>query len=351
MSIPTRGVRLGAPVSPARHGQQLSRETDTAGSDATLPLMKNSTDSAADSEIKKVWAQFSSPNADSEWDDAGSGELSEEVAAPVESFTAAPRAAATAAPGITLTTSPTLTTTTTTATAGPQFWQQESESVSEQSTMRLDLSVTDPVRAERKIFNFLAHPSAQTLAIPLQTPDALRKLEHFLYSFRQSYALTMPPEKKIIIDVQQPNTDPTAFNQALNEIGRSRIIGGINLTGDEVLKTWVGLKALLGKNTAIDTLQISGATSDAICQCFKNWTEFHYTPSANAAPGLMVKTLAFSDVRISDAAVFGAMLRTIGGSMRYLQAVDFSATPLSAQQKNELLAQLEPVGMDTMLQF
>lgn len=368
MSIPTSGVRSGVPVSPASPGQQVSRETDTALSDATLPVVKNSADSEASSQIKKEWAQRSSPLADNDWDDAGSGELSEELFAESESSPAAQRNARAIPTSSTLTTtSPTfttITTTTTTAgagnqaiqpsvamTAGVPLRQQDAESVSEQPTTLLDLSTTNHPRAAWEIFNFLANPNAQTLRIPLKTPDAFGNVEKFLHFFRQAYALTMPPAKKVIIDACQVNTDPRIFAQMLNEIGRSTLIGGINLEGDAVLKSWVGLKPLLGKNTAIDTLQISGASSDAICDCFKTWSGFQYVPSANAEPGLMIQTLVFSGIQVSDAAVLGAALRTIGKYMRDLQTVDFSGTQLSAQQKNELRAQLEVVGMDILLKF
>ena len=73
--------------------------------------------------------------------------------------------------------------------------------------------------------------------------------------------------------------------------------------------------------------------------------------SANANPGLKITTLSFANLKIADAAVFGSVLRNMVDKMPNLSAVDFSQTPVSAEQKEVLSFQLEPLGRKDLLQF
>lgn len=123
------------------------------------------------------------------------------------------------------------------------------------------------------------------------------------------------------------------------------------MRGDAVLKTWVTLKRQLERNPEIENLQIAEVNSDTVCGVFKLWMEHQYVPSATVAAGPKIKTLSFVDLTISDVAVFGSMLRAMVSKMPNLLNVDFSQTSLSAEQRELLRFQLEPLGRTDLLKF
>jgi hypothetical protein len=56
-------------------------------------------------------------------------------------------------------------------------------------------------------------------------------------------------------------------------------------------------------------------------------------------------------LKISDAAVFGSALRDLIAKTPNIETVDFSQTSLSAEQKETLRFQLEPLGRPDLLVF
>ena len=141
------------------------------------------------------------------------------------------------------------------------------------------------------------------------------------------------------------------LNELIGAMDKSGLVNQISLKGDDVLRTHPLIKYLLEKNPNIPTLQISGVKSDTVCQTFKIWTEYEHVPSIKMTSGLKIRRLCFADLKISDAAVFGSALRDLIAKTPNIRAVDFSQTPLSAEQKETLRFQLEPLGRPDLLVF
>jgi hypothetical protein len=96
----------------------------------------------------------------------------------------------------------------------------------------------------------------------------------------------------------------------------------------------------------VDTFQFSGITSDAFCECFKNWLPHKNLRSIDKPPMLRAKTLCFIDLKISDPAVFGSLLGTLILKMPKLSLIDFSGANLSDEQKNVIRFQLCAIAVD-----
>ena len=202
------------------------------------------------------------------------------------------------------------------------------------------------------IKNFINDAERKKLIINFQGEEGWRELRDFL-SADDAKNIDEFSGKKIILELDcVPYFDHMSlYLDVLRDISESNLLTGIDLKGDPVVKTWPMLKTPLGKNPNIKKLQISDATSDAVCGLFKIWMEYRPMSSANANPGLKITTLSFANLKIADAAVFGSVLRNMVDKMPNLSAVDFSQTPVSAEQKEVLSFQLEPLGRKDLLQF
>lgn len=180
----------------------------------------------------------------------------------------------------------------------------------------------------------------------------IKKLNEFLYNLKKQ-SICLPPGKEVILCIDQAlNYDSfNQFGDLMNVMDTLRFFKGVHMRGDAVLKTWVTLKRQLERNPEIENLQIAEVNSDTVCGVFKLWMEHQYVPSATVAAGPKIKTLSFVDLTISDVAVFGSMLRAMVSKMPNLLNVDFSQTSLSAEQRELLRFQLEPLGRTDLLKF
>ncbi len=139
----------------------------------------------------------------------------------------------------------------------------------------------------------------------------------------------------------------------LLHVEKAMLFTEVNLVGDAGIASWAPLMHLLQTHPVLHTLQLSGATSDAVCGCFKVVLKNQQTSTATstAMPGPPLKAICFADLIISDAAVFGAMLRELVPRMSSVGVLDFAKTRLSVQQINQLCFQLAAAGHADMLKF
>lgn len=222
--------------------------------------------------------------------------------------------------------------------------------VTKRPRLAIKLSAAEPAESVHSLKNFLADTKTQKLVVQLNENDDLPKLGKFLREV-QRQQITPASEKELVLRIEQPVTDPKQFASTIQEINETKLFSGVDLVGDAVVNTWANLKRVFQNNSQIANLRISGASSDAVCGCFKNWLSYFYTSAGNTNPGLKLTTLSFVDLEISDAAVFGAMLREMLAKMPNIATLDFSNTLLSPKQQDEIRFQLAAAGHDGLLKF
>jgi len=361
----------------------VNEENDT--SKKTAPALKNNFDSQEKLRKKQAWReQYESSSVEnSDADNAESDRSINEgrknnylTASPAvvrgrpqssaqEEFDIVTTAASTASTAPTATTATTTTTTTfastiTTTTVPAQnnlgqasaVTMSVSDSLAKTAGSQINFPKINSNEAVVLMKNFINDAERKKLIINFQGEEGWRELRNFL-SADDAKNIGEFSGKKIILELDcVPYFDHMSlYLDVLRDISESNFLTGIDLKGDPVVKTWPMLKTPLGKNPNIKKLQISDATSDAVCGLFKIWMEYRPMSSANANPGLKITTLSFANLKIADASVFGSVLRNMVDKMPNLSAVDFSQTPLSAEQKEVLSFQLEPLGRKDLLQF
>ncbi len=196
----------------------------------------------------------------------------------------------------------------------------------------------------------LSNAAAKKLVVQFSDAGDFYSLERLCWRVQQELILPVPG-KEIVLQVDQPVRDMRHFSKVLLHVEKAMLFTEVNLVGDAVIATWAPLMSALETQPVLHTLQLSGATSDAVCGCFKVWLKYQQTSTATARSGLPLKAICFADLTISDAAVFGAMLRELVARISNVGVLDFSKTRLSAQQINQLCFQLAAAGRADSLKF
>lgn len=222
--------------------------------------------------------------------------------------------------------------------------------VTKRPRLAIKLSTAGLAESIHFLKNFLADTKTQKLIVQLNENDGISKLEKLLREV-QLQQITLAPGKELVLRIEQPVTDPKQFASTIQEINKTKLFTGVDLVGDAVVNTWTNLKRVFQGNSQITNLRISGASSDGVCGCFKNWLSYFYTSAGNTNPGLKLTALSFVDLEISDAAVFGAILREMLVKMPNIDTLDFSTTLLSPKQQDEIRFQLAAAGRDGLLKF
>ena len=322
-----------------------------------LPAMKTYAQSSEHSQINDEWR---SEKISSVANDQGhDGAASESEARSLTTNPTPTTLTATTTTTTTTTTTNTTTNTTTTTTA-PQKPVTRLQSIdtedpaSYESDMesRVDFSSLDSEESFAVFKNFLADTERNKLTISYQTKEGMRNLQNCLFACATGN-VTAVPNKEIHVEmgVRLDYDTINLLSELVFSMGQSGLVNQISLKGDDVLRTHPRMKYLLEKNPNIQTLQISGVKSDTVCQTFKIWTEYEHVPSIKMTSGLKIRRLCFAALKISDAAVFGSALRDLIAKTPNIKTVDFSQTPLSAEQKETLRFQLEPLGRPDLLEF
>ena len=358
--------------------EQFSKKAKNDSGGKTVPAFKNNLASEEKVRTKQEWIkqQASSFDENSDADNAESDQSFDEdkknhLMTSLEYIGSEPKSsaqdefdilatAASTAPTATTTTTTTFASTITTTTVPAQdnlgqasaVTMSVSDSLSQTAGSQIKFPKINSKEAVVLMKNFINDAERKKLIINFQGEEGWRELRDFL-SADDAKNIGEFSGKKIILELDcVPYFDHMSlYLDVLRDISESNLLTGIDLKGDPVVKTWPMLKTPLGKNPNIKKLQISDATSDAVYGLFKIWMEYRPMSSANANPGLKITTLSFANLKIADAAVFGSVLRDMVDKIPNLSAVDFSQTPLSAEQKEVLSFQLEPLGRKDLLQF
>ena len=204
----------------------------------------------------------------------------------------------------------------------------------------------DGLDAKLDLINFfLVRPEVKKLVMSLPDDGDLNKaMSAFTEIGRHKFPSVA--NKEVFISLDHRVTDPSAFHALLNTIYKSSLVTGLEFVGDGMLKKWSDFKRVLGATSRVDTFQFSGITSDAFCECFKNWLPHKNLMSIDKPPMLRAKTLCFIDLKISDPAVFGSLLGALILKMPKLSLIDFSGANLSDEQKNVIRFQLGAIAVD-----
>ena len=319
------------------------------------PAMKTYAQSSENSQINDEWRseKISSVASDQGYDDAASE-------SEARSLTTKPTLTTITATTTTTTTTTNTTTNTTTTTTAPQkpvttfrsIGTEDPANYESDTESRVDFSSLDSTESFALFKNFLTDTERNKLTISYQTKEGMRSLQNCLSACATGNN-TAVPNKEIHVEMGLSLDYDTIdlLSDLVFSMGQSGMVNQISLKGDDVLRTHPRIKYLLEKNPNIPTLQISGVKSDTVCQTFKIWTEYEHVPSIKMTSGMKIRRLCFAGLKISDAAVFGSALRDLIAKTPNIKTVDFSQTPLSAEQKETLRFQLERLGRPDLLVF